>query len=204
MHSIVDITAQAAAPHEFAQAKTSGQDATIAKRILRKVQKHVLECAALDMRPNSVSFISRDRREIRIIIYNLDELIRRDDIFTVIFFGHRRDQPLVDSNELFATDWQIAMNLMGTSGILCYASQQLPDGNWFNVVLFPDEQGKHDVKKDPKHHYAAHVLAPKRFDWVRLHNGTLPKGLAEASQFKLTTTKYYYFDSNWYAHRAHN
>lgn len=207
MHSIIDITGEPTPPHSFAHADTSSKDIAIARRILRKVQKHVIECSTLDMRPNSVSFISHDRRETRIIIYDLDELVQRDDLFTVIYFGHRREQPKQDDErldqELFAADWQIAMNLMGSSRILCYASQQLADGNWFNVVLFPQEQDKHDVKRDPKHHYAAHVLAPQRFDWVRLHNGLLPKGLPQTKQFKLTTTKYYEFDANWFAHRAH-
>jgi hypothetical protein len=203
MNSIFDLTGKPNPPYEFAHPDTSNQDAATSKRILRKVQQHLLECAQLEMRPNSVSYISHDRRSRRIIIYDLDELVRRKDLFVVVFYGHRRDHAESNDNQFFTTDWQIAMNLMGTSGILCYASQQLTDGNWFNIVIFPDEQSKHDVKKDPKHHYASHVLAPQRFDWVRLHNASLPQGMTDIGQFNLSSTKYFEFDSNWFAHRTH-
>src|SRR5207249_1056942 len=148
------------------------------KRILQKVYKHITEFENVPMRPNSVSFINKSRRSCRIVLYDLDKLISEKNLFVVIFYADKRTNLSEQHNkEFFETDWKIAMSMMGNNNILCYASQELPDGNWFNIVLFIKDSDKQNVTVNETHKYAAYTLAPKRFTWIRLHNAILPAGI---------------------------
>ncbi len=204
MHGIIDITDQHMAAHAFAHAPTTAADKRQTKRILQNVYKHIAEFVNMEMRPNSVSFINRNRRNLRIILYDLDKLLSEKNLFVVIFYAHRRPNLTEAFNKkFFETDWKIAMGMMGSGNILCYASQELADGDWFNVVLFTQEDDKHTVTKQSLHHYAAYELAPKRFDWIRLHNAYLPNGIMQHSELAVKKTKYYNFDEHWFAAREY-
>ena len=204
MHVMIDLTDQVAVEHEFAHAPTTLADERQAKRVLQNVHKHIAEFIHIEMRPNSVSFVNRNRRNLRIIFYDLDKLLHHKDLFVVIFYAHKRPNLSEEFNqEFFETDWKIAMGLMDSGNILCYASQELADGNWFNVVLFTKEADKHAVTGRSLHHHAAYELAPKRFDWIRLHNAYLPAGLMGHRELIMKSTKYYNFDDNWFAARSH-
>ena len=126
------------------------------------------------------------------------------NLFVVIFYANKRTNLTEEFNKhFFETDWGIAMNMMGNKNILCYASQELADGNWFNIVLFTNENDKHDVTTQEKHKYAAYTIAPKRFSWIRLHNAELPQGINNFSEIVLKKTNYYNFDENWFAVRKY-
>lgn len=204
MHSINDITDQNEADYEFAHAVTTAADAKIARRILQKIYRHIEDFRNIDMRPSSVSFINRNRRSSRIIFYDLDKLFAQKQLFVVIFYAYKRDNLPEEFNQnFFETDWSIAMGMLGTDDILCYASQELADGNWFNIVLFTKELGKHSVTGSEQHHYAAYKLAPARFSWIRLHNAILPGGIVDHKDIVMKSTKYYDFDDNWFAVREY-
>ena len=202
MKSITDITNQKEIPYTFAQKTTTSFDKKQTKKILQKVAKHIAEFILIDMRPNSVSFVNKNRRTSRIVIYDLNKLLVEKNLFVVIFYANKRENLTEEfTKHFFETDWGIAMNMMGSNNILCYASQELTDGNWFNIVLFTKESDKHEVVTNDKHKYAAYTVAPKRFSWIRLHNAFLPSGITNFTDIIMKKTKYYYFDENWFAER---
>jgi hypothetical protein len=199
-----DITNQDETLYPFAHAATTKADTVQARRILKKVYNHLADFVNIDMRPSSVSFINGNRRTCRIIFYDLDKLFAQKDLFMVIFYASKREGLTEQSNvNFFETDWGIAMSMLGTNDILCYASQELPDGNWFNIVLFTKEIDKHQVTSSETHHYAAYDLAPKRFQWIRLHNALIPGGIMDHKGVAITKTKYYNFDNHWFAIRQY-
>src|SRR5438105_1019324 len=137
MKILIDLTTQKEVPYVFAHEATTKFDKKLTKRILQKVHKHIGEFVTIEMRPNSVSFINKNRRTCRIVLYDLNKLLSEKNLFVVIFYANKREHLSEAFNkEFFDTDWKIAMSMMGTDNILCYASQELPDGNWFNIVLF--------------------------------------------------------------------
>lgn len=200
----IDITNTAKTEYSFADQETFEEDSLSAIQLLKKVYEYLADFLEVNTLPSSVSFITNDNRRCRVIIYNFEKLIKRKNIFAVVFYGYKRENTIDKENsEFFNTDWEIAMNMTGNNNILCYASQEFADGNWFNIVLFTKSSGKRDVKIKEKHSYAAYTLAPKRFSWVRLHNATLPKGLSNNMRVKYLSTKYYNFDKMWFAKREY-
>ena len=204
MQSMIDITNERESLYPFAYQKTTAFDKKQTQRILQKVYNHLAEFISIEMRPNSVSFINKNRKTCRIVIYDLNKLIQEKNLFVVIFYANKRMNLTEEFNKkFFETDWGVAMTMMGNNNILCYASQELSDGNWFNIVLFTKEIGTHDVTTTDKHKYAAYEVAPKRFSWVRLHNAFLPQGITNFKDIVLRKTNYYNFDDNWFAVRKY-
>lgn len=204
MHTINDITNQDETIHTFAKNETTAADERLAKRLIQKVSKHLEEFSNVEIHPTSVSFINKNKKNSRIIIYDIDKLLAQKDLFVVIFYANKRENLTEKMQEnFFETDWKIAMSMLGTNDILCYASQELTDGNWFNIVLFTKEISKHDVTGSDTHHYAAYKLAPERFSWIRLHNAQLPGGVMEHKNFIMKKTKYYDFNDHWFAAREY-
>jgi hypothetical protein len=148
--------------------------------------------------------LTNNNKRCRVIIYNFKKLLKQKNLFAVIFYGNKRTEISdEDSSVFFNTDWEIAMSMTEKDNILCYASQEFSDRNWFNIVLFAKESAKINVLTKEKHNYASRVLAPKRFSWVRLHNASLPKGISKESILQFKKTKYYNFDTMWFAERVY-
>lgn len=78
------------------------------------------------------------------------------------------------------------------SALLSYSSFQLADRDWYNLVLFSQVSAKQDMLSVQLHQLAAYELAPKYYQWIRLHHGTITrKDAVTAITFQLT--KYYSF-----------
>ncbi len=69
---------------------------------------------------------------------------------------------------------------------------ELHDGNWCNLVLLNDPEVKIRLKNSETHRYAAYELAPSCYEWIRLHNGIMPAGLA-GDDMLLQKTRYYLY-----------
>ena len=78
--------------------------------------------------------------------------------------------------------------------IVCYASIQIEDGNWRNLVLMTHSEGVGHWRESIRHLYAAEVLSPSYYTCVRLHNAVLPSGLP-SERLRLISTKYYDFQA---------
>jgi hypothetical protein len=203
MSGAIDITNQEKVAYDFARQATTAEDIRLAKRLLGKVYTHITEFKT-GPRPGSVSFYNRSKRSCRIIVHNIDALLQKKNLAMVGFYGHDRGTLTPELNKEYAeTDWKILTSMIDSNDMLCYASQQLSSGNWFNIVLFTEESKKQVVKAKDAHKYAAYVLAPKRFQWVRIQNAILPDGMANYGAITFIRTRYYEFDDYWFATREY-
>jgi len=126
-------------------------------------------------------------------IYNPEELLLNNELALVGFISGRM-RPLRPSvaADLRIMDRKLIAELVNTPGLLSYSSLELHDGNWCNLVLLNDPQVKIHLKNTETHRYAAYELAPNCYEWIRLHNGIMPTGLA-SNEMLLQKTRYYQF-----------
>lgn len=135
----------------------------------------------------------RRQRIHRIAIYNPQELRLNSSIAFVGFVsGKRQPGSTSIANEILTVDKLLIAELTGIPGILSYSSLERSNGNWYNLVLLSHLDMKRHIKNNETHAYAAHQLAPRYYDWIRLHNGAMPGGLA-TNEMVLQRTKLYIF-----------
>ncbi len=135
-------------------------------------------------------------RTHRIALYQPQALLTLKELCFVGFLSKKKQQ--LDEQIITAiddVDEQMLVELANISGLLSYSSLQLRDGNWCNLVLFRDTSVKTRLKSSEVHSYAAHKLAPHYYQWIRLHNGTMPDGLSGGS-FVLQKTHLYVFSAH--------
>jgi hypothetical protein len=133
----------------------------------------------------------RHRRTHRMAIYNPETLLLHNELAFVGFVSGKL-KPLRPSNaaELRIMDKKLVTELANTPGLLSYSSLELHDGNWCNLVLLNDSEVKIRLKNAATHQYAAYEVAPSCYEWIRLHHGNMPAGLAGNDMF-LQKTRYY-------------
>ncbi|HEX9131152.1 MAG TPA: hypothetical protein VF844_02550 [Ktedonobacteraceae bacterium] len=129
----------------------------------------------------------------RIAIYNPRELLLSNKLDFVGFISRKlqpEDAQVIE--EIRAIDKKLIVELINTPGLMSYSSLELRDGRWCNLVVFSGPELKAHLKHSETHAYAAYQLSPRYYDWVRLHNGVMPGGLAR-NQMLLRKTTYYRF-----------
>jgi len=170
-------------------------DLVILRYMARKihVMLHSLDQATTISQPFLYYLDERHKRTHRIAIYNPQELLLNNGLPFVGFVSLRRKSlsPLV-LDELRALDKRLVAELVNTPGLLSYSSLELHEGNWCNLVLFGNVNAKIHVTNNDTHTYAAYEFAPRCYEWIRLHNGFMPAGLA-GNEMLLQRTKYYTF-----------
>lgn len=132
-------------------------------------------------------------RAHRMAIYQPQTLLMLQDMLFVGFFSKKKTplkQQIIE--HIDDADKQMLIELTGIPGLLSYSSLQWRNGNWCNLVLFRDVATKTQLTATSTHTHAAYQLAPRYYDWIRLHNGTLSGGLAN-STFTLRKTNLYIF-----------
>lgn len=133
------------------------------------------------------------QRKQRIVLYKPQELQRLHRLSFVGFVsGTQRalNPALVD--EVARIDELMVAELVNVAGIFSYSSLEIRPGRWYNLVVFQSGETKAHVKSSHTHAYAAYQLAPQYYEWIRLHNGIMPGGLAQ-QELVLQSTKYYTF-----------
>lgn len=129
----------------------------------------------------------------RIAIYKPRELLISDRLEFVGFVSSKRKPEDVQVvAEIQATDKKLDEELIRTPGLLSYSSLEFSSGLWCNLVLFNEASTKTQVKHSAVHAYAAYQLAPRYYDWVNIHTGIMPKGLA-SNELVVQKTKDYLF-----------
>ncbi len=128
----------------------------------------------------------------RIAIYRPQELLYSKLDF--VGFISRRQQPEDPQviEEIRTVDKKLVVELISTPGLMSYSSLELLDGRWCNLVLFSGAETKMHIRNSETHTYAAYQLSPRYYDWVRLHNGIMPGGLA-GNEMLLQKTRFYQF-----------
>lgn len=143
--------------------------------------------------PLSYSFKEQRGREHRVIIYAPCELCASNELRFVGFVSQRSlaaDQQVID--EIFCADQMMLTEIAHVPGLLSYSSLELRSGHWYNLVVLRDSGVKLHIRDTETHRNAAHHLSPAYYEWIRLHNGTMPGGLT-CLEMHLKSTKYYFF-----------
>lgn len=143
--------------------------------------------------PLCYSFKGLRGRQHRMILLAPGELLTPEAMRFVGFVSRRSptaEQQVID--EIFRVDELMLAEITRIPGLLSYSSLELHPGVWYNLVLFRDANVKMHVRSGATHRYAAHQLSPAYYEWIRLHNGTMPDGLVHL-EMQLNHTKYYYF-----------
>lgn len=137
----------------------------------------------------------------RILLADLPGLWACEEATVVGFFGTKRSD--IDAAMLNAVDAALNYELLHHPLLLSYSSVELADGNWANLVMMRHPEGIDSWAASSRHAYAARELAPRYYEGIRLHNATLPQGLAAIEELRLLRTKYYDFADNsfWHAVR---
>lgn len=170
-------------------------DLVILRYMARKihVMLYSLDQASTTSQPLLYHLDERHKRIHRIAIYTPQELLLNNGL-TFVGFVSRRRQPINLSvlDELRTLDKKLVAELVSTPGLLSYSSLELREDNWCNLVLFANAGAKIHVTNNDTHMYAAYQLSPRCYEWIRLHNGIMPAGLA-GNEMLLQKTRYYRF-----------
>ena len=129
----------------------------------------------------------------RIVIYRQQELLQQHS-FAFVGFISKRKESLKPSvvEAIRQADQKLVAELIHAPSILSYSSLELLHGDWCNLVVLADSGAKMHIKHSETHIYAAYHLAHEYYEWIRLHSGTMPEGLAYR-EMRLLNTKYYTF-----------
>lgn len=130
------------------------------------------------------------------VIFAPHALLTSENLRFVGFISHRSrtaEQSVID--EIFHADKAMMAGLAHVPGLLSYSSLEVHPGDWYNLVIFRDAGVKLHIKSIEMHSYAAYELSPVYYEWIRLHNGTMPNGLAHL-ELQLNSTKYYSFQGS--------
>ncbi len=167
-------------------------DLIVLRYMARSVHLILLKAAATMMPALSYSEERRGRMH-RIAVYDAQGLQEQRNLAFVGFVS-RKHQPLSASiiEDIHEVDRKLVAELIGTPGLLSYSSLELRTGNWYNLVLFNNPITKRYVKDSETHKYAAYQLAPRYYEWIRLHSGIMPGGIARCD-LVLQKTKCYTF-----------
>lgn len=139
--------------------------------------------------------------DCRLVIARTEPLRAPTDLTIVGFFGQKRAS--ADPDPLDVVDGKLIDEFVQHPGVLSYCSQQLPDGNWGNLVVLASAEAREHWRTSERHAYAVRELTPGYYRTLRLHNASLPGGLFSGQALVLQRTKYYDFQdpSPWYATR---
>ena len=131
----------------------------------------------------------------RVITTDRASLLTAPSLFAVGFCGTR--VPSISTklmDEMNVVDSDLVAELYRHPAILCYASIQIENSNWRNLVLLANGEGVAHWRESLRHIYATDALSPRYYTYIRLHNGQLDQGLC-SERFVLHSTKYYDFST---------
>jgi hypothetical protein len=179
--------------------RKSKQDLTVLRYMARHVRM-MLQVPGQTESAASLPWIyyleERRCRTHRIAIYRPQTLLQNQDLAFVGFISGR--QPSADPaviDRLNAVDQDMLSELTHVPGLLSYSSLEVRTGRWYNLVVLQDLAIISHFHRIDTHRYAAYELSPHYYEWIRLHNGSLPGGLT-GGQLLLRATKYYAFPGN--------
>jgi hypothetical protein len=145
------------------------------------------------MQPLLYFLEERHQHTHRVAIYKPQELLLGSSLVFVGFISGKQkplSHPVLE--EMRVIDKKLITELASNPGLLSYSSLQLCTSNWCNLVLLSDVDAKTHFRTDETHRYAARQLAPRFYEWIRLHTGVMPGGLA-GNEAILRSTKFYTF-----------
>ena len=127
----------------------------------------------------------------RLLICDFERLRSHSGLCVVGFFGDKR--PDKDSWVLEEANTAIVAQFHNYPGILAYASVELPDRHWANMVLHDDPVDVQFWRTSEMHRRAVDTLSPEHYFNVRIHNGALTASLFDRPRIVIRKTKYFDF-----------
>ncbi len=137
----------------------------------------------------------------RLLLCDVERLRDHSGLCVVGFFGDRR--PSMDPWPLEEANTEIVAEFAQYPGILSYASVELPEGHWANLVLHDDPVDIQFWRTSKMHQRAVETLSPEHYFNVRIHNGRLTSGIFERPTIVITKTQYFDYTGGeaWRAER---
>jgi hypothetical protein len=137
----------------------------------------------------------------RVLVCDSDRLRAHPEPCVVGFFGEKR--PETDGWELEEANTEIVAEFPKYPGILAYASVEMPDQRWANLVLHDDPVDVQFWRTSEMHRRAVETLSPQHYFNVRIHNGRLTSALFDRPEIVVRKTKYFDFtgEEEWRAER---
>lgn len=138
----------------------------------------------------------------RLLVCDMPRLLAHPGLCVVGFFGDKR--PHTDPWQLEDANSEIVAEFTNYPGILAYASVELPQAHWANMVLHDDPVDTQFWRKSKMHARAVDSLSPRHYFNVRIHNGRLTTAIFDRPHVVIEKTKYFDYsaDEEWRAERA--
>ena len=170
-------------------------DLVVLKYMAQRVQTmvHLLDTSVPMAMPLLHIVPERRGRRHRMVFSVLDGAYFARPVVFVGFVSKKRtnlSQAILDNIQL--VDKMLVAELADSPGLLSYSSLELRNGNWYNLVLLSDAEAKKHIRSAETHVYAAYQLAPRYYEWIRLHSGAMPGGLVQI-ELVLQKTRYFVF-----------
>jgi len=137
----------------------------------------------------------------RLLLCDAERVRVHPSLCVVGFFGQRRED--VDIWPLEEANTEIVAEFIHYPGILAYASVEMTEGHWANMVLHDDPVDTSFWRQSQMHARAVETLSPQHYHNVRIHNGRLTSGIFDRPSVEISRTKYFDYsgDTAWRAER---
>jgi hypothetical protein len=124
-----------------------------------------------------------------LVVPETHALIDARDLVVVGFFGRPRED--AQTALLFDLEERLVagMSAYVAHGLLSYYDLELVKGAYGNLILFAKPDGPARWGENPVHREAVEI-SPRNYHEIRLHQGSLPGGILEDGELRLTRTRY--------------
>lgn len=124
-----------------------------------------------------------------LVVPDTHALIDARDLLVVGFFGRPRED--AQTTLLFELEERLVagMSAYAAHGLLSYYDLELVKGAYGNLILFAKPDGPARWGENPVHREAVEI-SPRNYHEIRLHQGSLPGGILEDGELRLTRTRY--------------
>ena len=175
------------------------------RALLCQLIDELRDIVSTSIHPQMFFLPDRERWQKRIVITDAARLRANKKLTVVGFFGHKHisDDPAIEE-EIRIAGQQLINCFRDFPDVVGYVTVLLADGrNFANLVLTKREETITQWRTAPLHCHAAETLSPVYYENVRIYNGILPVGLIESAQLRLTSVKYWDYQSTptWHAVR---
>jgi hypothetical protein len=185
---------EGASDHATLQPERRAEDIAVLEYMLAALRGVLARHATRDASEPAVTITHLEEpaaRRQRVVLVRPGELATTGPLTVTGFFGHRRAG--ADKAVLHDADGALLEEFPGIPHLLSYSSLELADGNYANLVLWSDPAGLAHIRQSARHARASHELAPGYYETVRIHAGSLSRGIHEGTTVTLASTKYFDF-----------
>ncbi len=158
-----------------------------------------LDISDVEHLPAVFALTERYSRTHRIMLFDPSLLLQDVPLFFVGFVSEYNTSITAKTlAELENADHRMFSDLVQLPGLVAYSSLALRNNSyhnhWYNFVVFQSAETKLHLQHTDSHRHAAYQVAPRVYNWIRIHQGKLAHGLL-TTDLQLHSTKHYVFDN---------